>query len=152
MPQRIPACYYEIRALDDPYPEPTALVVEAADWDEVVGKYPDAELLKMHGEHHSPSAPRAIAAASPPPSGAELASSTSRPSAPQNRQSLVGPSLRGTAARRGRLPRATYVWQYQYRHPKRRTSNRDLAEALTMLVALAATVVWLSCSPTLLQR
>lgn len=42
--------FYEIRCHIEPYAGLTPLVVKAGDWDEVLNKYPDAELNAVLGE------------------------------------------------------------------------------------------------------
>jgi hypothetical protein len=149
MPQQMLTRYYDIRCQIDPYPEATSLVVEAVDWDEVLRKYPDAELVAIVGERHHPSAPRPVTTAPVTSIDKSQAVITSHPAVARRRRSLFEPPRCGICGR-VRLSRPEYawrqaqglaVWRCQHRRPTRQP-RRDLAEALFVIFLLAIVALW----------
>src|SRR5579862_3814186 len=91
--------YYEIRYRSEPYDVPMPLVVEARDFNQVLKKYPNAELIGMVGEH-APSVPRRL---SPPvvtqPSNIQIISQPLTAGWQQSHGRLHAPRRCGTCGR-----------------------------------------------------
>jgi hypothetical protein len=146
--------YYEIRCQLEPYPEPTAMVVEASSWDEVLKKYPDAEYVTTLGERQ-----RQVATGERPPEpavarGQHSVQIVSRPLHVRSTRviSRAGSRRQCRVCGRVRLSRSEYawrrangyaVWRCQHRRPSRKPSQ-DVVEAIGVMVAVAVTALMIA--------